>query len=170
MTNKDARDSKKKCCCGPTCNGKIERRDFLRLVVLSTIAGLAPAVPIMDGPFESCDFDKIVPADKKLDPAWVKSLFARGTPTIYRGAELVTIGMPVGGLCVGQLYLGGDGKLWHWDIFNRQIDSGGSGPHYAAPLKPTSPLVQGFGIRTTVDGTSHFRQLGGSPRCIRGPP
>ncbi len=81
---------------------------------------------------------KLVPADKKLDPQWVKSLFDRGTREVYRGKDLEKIGMPVGGLCAGQLYLGGDGKLWHWDIFNKR--HGHRRRNYAHPLLPWSPL------------------------------
>ena len=86
-------------------------------------------MPVMAGPFETTiqeaaeqeasEQGKLVPADKKLDPQWVKSLFERGTREVYRGKDLEKIGMPIGGLCAGQLYLGGDGKLWHWDIFNK---------------------------------------------------
>ena len=64
--------------------------------------------------------------------------------------------MPIGGLCAGQLYLGGDGKLWHWDLFNlpQTPDFGDySGPHYAHPLKPESPLEQGFALRVVAGGT-----------------
>ncbi len=67
--------------------------------------------------------------------------------------------MPVGGICAGMLYLGGDGKLWLWDIFNRVYDAGGDGPHYARPLTPSSPLDQGFALQMTVAGQTQTRPL-----------
>jgi non-lysosomal glucosylceramidase len=113
----------------------------------------------MAGPFQDSDFERLVPADKKLSKEWVKSLFERGSKIVYRGTELEKIGMPVGGLCAGQVYLGGDGRLWHWDIFNQHIDSGSGGPHYANPMKANSPFAQGFSLRLTVKGKSHARSL-----------
>jgi len=133
------------------------RRVFLKLLGLGAGALACPRFHAMAGPFTRRDFDKLVPADKKLRPEWVKSLTARGERTMYRGAELDRIGMPIGGLCAGQLYLGGDGKLWHWDIFNRRF---GTGPdHYAHPLKPASPLDQGFALRLTSGGQTRQRAL-----------
>ncbi len=102
-------------------------------------------LPVMAGPFTREDFDHLVPADKKLSPDWVKSLFERGTPEVLRGGELEFVGMPVGGIGAGQLYLGGDGRLWHWDIFNQFIFTGAE--HYAKPMIPTSPLVQKFSLK-----------------------
>lgn len=62
---------------------------------------MAGSMPIMAGPFETAEFEKLIPPDKKLQPDWVKALFERGSPTIYRGEELKYIGMPIGGLCSG---------------------------------------------------------------------
>ncbi len=125
--------------------GQWARRDFLKSSA-ATVLGLAfSRLPAMAGPFTRADFDHLVPADKKLSPDWVKSLFARGTPEVLRGSELKFVGMPVGGIGAGQLYLGGDGRLWHWDIFNQVIGTGAE--HYAKPMTPTSPVAQKFSLK-----------------------
>lgn len=61
-----------------------------------------------------------IPAEKNLNPAWIKSLYERGKPTTYCKTknELRYIGMPAGGLHCGTVYLGGDGRLWLWEIYN----------------------------------------------------
>ncbi|MFM7152426.1 MAG: GH116 family glycosyl-hydrolase, partial [Gemmataceae bacterium] len=107
----------------------------------------------MAGPFSPEDFEKLIPANKKLDPNWLRSLTARGEPTLYRGEDTKWIGMPVGGIGCGQLYLGGDGKLWHWDILNlpqAQNFSDTSGPNYSHPPRQASPFEQGFAIRIKI--------------------
>ncbi len=158
MKNKAERKPNiQECSCPSGCDSGIERRDFLKLVALGTAAGLAPQRTVMAGPFQASDFEKMIPADKKLDAAWVKSLFAQGTPTVYRGPELEKIGMPIGGICAGQLYLGGDGKLWRWDIFNQRLET--ADRNYANPPKPASPLDQGFGLRVSAGGKTEYRAL-----------
>ncbi len=152
----------------PCCTRSASRRAFL--AALS--GGIAAAVmmadrPVMAGPFETSAFAKLIPPDKKLNPQWVASLFARGKPTVYSKArgELQFIGMPVGGLCCGTVYLGGDGKLWLWDIFNqnqlgiepRNVRWGGfgypqivipmDGANYVQPAKQESPFEHGFVLR-----------------------
>jgi len=133
------------------------RREFLRVSGLSAAGLLFVGRDVMAGPFSKEDFEKLIPPDKKLAPEWVKSLYARGERTVYRGAELEKIGMPIGGLCAGQMYLGGDGKLWHWDIFNQHIGTGDA--HYRSPMKPASPLDQGFAIRVKSGGKTEVRAL-----------
>jgi uncharacterized protein (DUF608 family) len=149
-------DKDKACSCGGNCKPGIDRRDFLRLAGVGSL-GMYAGLPLMAGPFQTTDFQDLVPADKKLDPAWVKSLFERGIPTVYRGAELKYIGMPVGGICAGQMYLAGDGRLWHWDIFNRKLSTGDA--HYAHPVEPESPVQQGFAIQISSNGNTEVRKL-----------
>lgn len=137
------------CGSGCRCGGTVDRRTFNKVLGAGLLSMLGAQVPVMAGPFENADFEKLVPADKKLSEAWVASLFDRGAPQVYTGEALKQIGMPVGGIGTGQLYLGGDGRLWHWDIFNQPISTGAE--HYANPLHPTPVLEQGFILR--INGT-----------------
>ncbi len=146
--------------CGDNCGcatrqNPIARRDFLKAASIAPIALMSASRTVMAGPFESPSAPR--QDDKRLDPAWVKSLTDTGKPTIYKGADLEKIGMPVGGIGAGQLYLGGDGKLWHWDIFNIPHGTGDGG--YARPPLPESPIEQGFAIQATVNGTNLTRTL-----------
>ncbi|MBI4605027.1 MAG: hypothetical protein HY721_23950 [Planctomycetes bacterium] len=142
----------------------LPRREILRILGAgaAAVALRGAPLPAFAGPFQASDLEVLIPADKKLDPAWVRSLFDRGTPAVYRGAELEKIGMPIGGICTGQLYLGGDGKLWHWDIFN--VPSRGDfflyqGPHYMQPRVQASPIEQGFALVLTAGGKRRVRPL-----------
>ncbi|MGS2722304.1 GH116 family glycosyl-hydrolase [Porticoccus sp. GXU_MW_L64] len=113
------------------------------------------------------EFTQMIPADKALSPEWVKSLYERGEPKTYRGDELKYIGMPVSGICTGQVYLGGDGQLWHWDVFKAYGGSGEiidpRGYHYKEPVSVKSPMDQGFALKIeTADGGSQVRRLDAS--------
>ena len=57
--------------------------------------------------------------------------------------------MPVGGICTGQVYLGGDGQLWYWDIFNikRITPSGPGDKFYINPMTQDRRFDQGFAVR-----------------------
>ena len=148
------------CCSTPGCCGEskpVSRRSFIGAVSLATAGAFLLPRMLMAGPFVAGDFQNLVPADKKLTDAWLKSLFERGEPTVYRGADLKYIGMPVGGICAGQLYLGGDGELWHWDIFNNQIATRST--HYKEPLLPTEGLDQGFALRILSGAPQETRPL-----------
>ena len=136
------------CHCSSNGRGATwNRREFLKTAGLAV--GLLAGSPVgaMAGPFTRNDFDRLVPADKKLREDWTRSLTERGEPAVYHGGDLEKIGMPIGGLCAGQLYLGGDGRLWCWDIFNQRVSTGAE--HYAKPLTPSFPVEQGFGIKVS---------------------
>lgn len=157
-------------CCdnqlapGKCGSGHLSRRAFIRLAAVGT-AGVALdniVLPVMAGPFEKNEYLKIIPTDKKLDADWVRSLFARGQKQMYSDPKaLENIGMPIGGLFAGTVYLSGDGRLWLWDIFNRdqegivprQISYKGtsigtrSGANYIEPAKQSDPFEQDFTLR-----------------------
>lgn len=93
-----------------------------------------------------------------LSAADPDALFSRGKPDVCRGESLKWIGMPVGGLFCGQLYLGGDGRLWHWDLLSRpdgwDMQGLSSGKHYAQPMEPKSPIACSFGLEWIASGNS----------------
>jgi uncharacterized protein (DUF608 family) len=150
--------------CGQSADLRVQRREFLKQTSFA-LAGLAfSTAPAMAGPFDSSDFEKLVPRDKKLTEAWLRSLTARGEPEVFSGSNLGFIGMPVGGIACGQLHLAGDGRLWYWDIFhsNTSTDYEGkvwAGPKYAQPLTPQPAVEQGFAIRIRDGDAVSFRTL-----------
>ena len=84
-----------------------------------------------------------VPADKGLARGWVQGLYARGEKEVFSGNSLNTIGMPIGGIGAGQLYLCGDGTLGTWEIFNQW--KGAETSTYSARA-PERAVDQGFAI------------------------
>src|SRR5580704_18852652 len=129
---------------------EISRRGFLAAgagtLALAVIDNGCPTAPaaIKSGTHH-------IPADKNLDAAWVERLFAKGTPKTYSGDDLTCIGMPIGGICAGQLYLRGDGTLAEWGIFNVDRFTG-YGDNCYRTYTPPSPVEQGFGLAITPDG------------------
>ncbi len=114
----------------------------------------------------------IIPQKKNLSKEWTRSLFEQGEQKIYRGEELKTIGMPVGGIGAGQLYVRGDGSLACWWIANNAYNTGPGRsdemnfdtPH--GPWKvcyqtyePFSFFKQGFKIRLESKGETIEKRL-----------
>ena len=162
----------------------MERRNFIKNTGLFLSSFYASRFPVIAGPFapgESGGYQ--IPLDKKLDPAWVKSLFDRGIPTTYSKAknELQFIGMPVGGIQTGTLYLGGEGRLWLWDIFNDNREGVNPGEvildkelfgakklisrhglSYVYPAKDQHELDQGFAFKITIGDKTIIKRMQGS--------
>ena len=148
----------------------MQRRKFLKSSGIFAAGFYASRLTAIAGPFLPGELAGEIPIDKKLDPQWVKSLYKRGVVTQYLKSknELQYIGMPVGGITTGTLYLGGDGRLWLWDIFNQNQegidpkevlwDATGKkvkprdGSAYIAPPKAEvkRPLEQGFAFSITA--------------------
>ena len=153
----------------------MKRRTFIKNSgIVAAGAAFSHSSPVA-GPFILHDLlQDGIPAEKKLNEKWVSSLFERGTATTYKKTndELKYIGMPVGGINCGTVYLGGDGRLWLWDIFNKnQLGAATKtlaislegfnakeinnvhGSLYLEPLTEIFPFQQGFAISVN-DGTS----------------
>ena len=159
----------------------IQRRSFLKQSAVLSASFLALRLPVIAGPFAPGELDGLqIPEDKKLDPVWVRSLYERGVATTYLKSrnELSYIGMPVGGINCGTLYLGGDGRLWLWDIFNKnqegiqpeevpwdtEVHAGKKirprdGSAYVQPAKDIRPLEQGILLKIEYAGKTVQKQL-----------
>ena len=159
----------------------IKRRSFLKQSTILSAGFLALRMPVIAGPFAAGELNGLqIPLDKKLDPDWIKSLYKRGTVTTYLKSknELQYIGMPVGGINCGTIYLRGDGRLWLWDIFNKnqegiepkevawgsEVQAGKKvrsrdGAAYVAPAKDIFPLEQGFAVKIEYNGKSIIKKL-----------
>ena len=61
------------CSANCGCGSGLGRRAFIKFLGLGATAALAQPWHAMAGPFTEADFEKLVPADKKLDPGWVRS-------------------------------------------------------------------------------------------------
>ena len=107
---------------------------------------------------EDLSKDHLVPVDKKLDAKWLASLRAKGAPQVWRGDALKPIGMPVGGIAAGQMYLGGDGRLLHWAVFNKHVNTG-YGQRCYRLWEPPARVDQGFAIRVARGKGTVVRRL-----------
>jgi len=102
--------------------------------------------------------DHYVPVEKKLPAGWSEAIWAKGGPRVCTGAELRNIAMPIGGIGAGQVYLGGDGRLRHWAVFNKHHNTGYGRTNYK-PWVPAARIDQGFAIRVVRDGKAVTRRL-----------
>jgi len=126
---------------------------FIALIVFGSVAILQGMAHAADEPQKH-----LVPADKGLSKQTIERLYERGKRQVYAGKDLETIGMPVGGIGAGQLYLRGDGTLACWQIFNRHIFSGYGSQNYRT-YRPDSPVDSGFAVIVEKDGKTLAKTL-----------
>lgn len=140
----------------------MKRREFLKMTALGSTGLLTGGLFDLCGCGKACAaqaVDHHVPADKKLSPDWIKGLFAKGGRTIYSGSNLDTIAMPCGGVCTGQLYLTGEGRLAYWDLFNVGKFSGYGATNYELGRVPAQPVDHGFAVRVRSGDKDVLRTL-----------
>jgi hypothetical protein len=141
----------------------LSRREFIHRSGAGFMAtSLGRYLSPMAGPFAASDLESnhLVPADKNLDPAWVRGLFERGEKEIYSGDALLHIGMPCGGIGAGQLYLRGDGALGCWMIFNDAVSNWVAETHSTYEhTRIDEPVEQGFAVAVEDGGQWAWRRL-----------
>ncbi|TWF32365.1 uncharacterized protein (DUF608 family) [Chitinophaga polysaccharea] len=158
---------------------RIERRKFLRNVSLTMAGALTVRLPVVGRAIQDSQHRLLTTTQPPA--GWIASLYERGQATRYLKSrnELQYIGMPVGGIMCGTVYLGGDGRLWLWDIFNKNqegiepkvvdynanvLDGGKKvrsrdGACYIAPSKDIRPLDQGFALQLRYGNKTEIRKL-----------
>ncbi|MDI6449970.1 GH116 family glycosyl hydrolase [Anaerobaca lacustris] len=102
--------------------------------------------------------EHLVPANKQLTAGYLQNLRERGERAVYAASESETLGMPVGGIATGQLYLRNDGTLGLWHIFNRHIFTGYGLDCYRT-YRPDSPVESGFAVAVKSDGAQTLKPL-----------
>lgn len=169
----------------------LKRRQFLKLTTGTALSGLLVSPRLGAEESIGAIYQRIVPARKDLDAAWALSLAKRGAPRdagIECGEKkhLPHIGMTVGGIGCGTVYLSGDGRLYVWDIFHQAHEGvvanqttipdgleniGDSkkqvrerdGSNYISPPTPDThpnPFKQGFSL--TLDHDGKTRRMDGT--------
>lgn len=102
----------------------LTRRNFLKITGIGVfLPAFGPGSRLFAAPPEVL-YKKVIPYNKALDPAWATSLIkadaTEKAPIRSRlKEELQHIGMTVGGIGCGTVYLSGDGRLYVWDIFHQ---------------------------------------------------
>ncbi|HKG08466.1 MAG TPA: GH116 family glycosyl hydrolase, partial [Pedobacter sp.] len=164
----------------------LDRRDFIKKAGLLTAGLAALQFPVWAQSIFARAYPlHNIPENKEIDPAWARSLYHRGEATTYLKSrnELKYIGMPVGGLHAGTVYVGGDGRLWLWQIYNETFEGPQEGidPKVvnwndgtsvreirvrdgAAYIEPAIAdnkrvLEQGFAIKAVIDGKIVVKEL-----------
>ncbi|WP_052266080.1 GH116 family glycosyl hydrolase [Pedobacter kyungheensis] len=162
------------------------RRAFIKKTGLLSIGIMVARFPVWGSSVFAAGYPKHnIPAEKNIDPKWIATLYKRSTATAYKKSknELRYIGMPVGGLHAGTVYVGGDGRLWLWQIYNETFEGAQEGIEpkivnwndgttvrkirprdgsaYIEPAIADNKRIldQGFALKTTVAGKTIIKEL-----------
>ena len=101
-------------CCGGRCgvrpSAELSRRDFMEKLAMGTAAmALAGDAAVAHGK------ETLAITHPKLVAG---RAYPMTPPRVYRGKNLEAVGMPIGGIGTGSIWLDGEGKLSIWQIFN----------------------------------------------------
>lgn len=141
----------------------MDRRDFLKAAGIGAGASLL-RLPIAGVEAGEILPTRLIPEDKGITPEMLAAWKQRGERRVYRGPNLYAIGMPVGGICAGQLYVLGDGTLGGWRIDGRLNPTGYGATNYQTK-RAARELAQEFWLSAT-GGEALVRPLDGEGRRV----
>jgi non-lysosomal glucosylceramidase len=132
------------------------RRAFLKAGVALAALACAPLFAVEPAPVVRRSLAELTPPkEKNFAPAWLASPTARGEPSVWRTeAERRHLGIPVGGIGSGTVYLGADGRLWVWDIFN--VHHEGVVPNKVKGPETDSTDINGVALISERNGSNYL--------------
>ncbi len=102
-------------CCGGRC-GEVQLLELNRREFLEKLAVGAAALAVTGQMAWADEADKLVPPATPQSP-WL-GRYPLTPRRVYRGKNLEAVGMPLGGIGSGSIWLNGQGQLGVWQIFN----------------------------------------------------
>ena len=122
-------------CCGGRCGDvqplELNRRDFLE-----KLAAGAAALAVSGQMAWADEEDKLLPPTPPQS-AWL-ARYPLAPRRVYRGKHLEAVGMPLGGIGAGSIWLNGQGQLGVWQIFNNLSEPRVPDSFLAVSAKPAA--------------------------------
>jgi len=136
-------------CCGGRCVAttpvELNRRDFLARVAAGTAALAAAGQMAWAQDGEKPPLAPPAPGDARSYPL---------TPArVYRGNHLDAVGMPVGGIGTGSVWLDGKGQLGVWQIFNNLSEPRIPDSFFAVRVKTGGGEAVARVLQTAAEGS-----------------
>ena len=128
--------SNQRCCSGGRCGAveiaALSRREFMARLAAGT-AGLALA-----GELRWLHPAQALGPDPTSPPKGHWPDYPMTPPRVYRGKHLEAVGMPIGGIGTGSIWLDGRGRLGVWQIFNNLSEPRIPGSFFAVRARAAS--------------------------------
>jgi hypothetical protein len=140
-----------KCrCCGGRC-GEVKPLELNRRDFLETLAAGAAAIAVAGQMAWADDGDKLLPPPSPHSP-WL-GRYPLTPRRVYRGKNLEAVGMPLGGIGSGSIWLNGRGQLGIWQIFNNLSEPRVPDSFLAVGAKPASGPAVARVLQTQGEGS-----------------
>ena len=136
-------------CCGGRC-GEVQPLELNRRDFLEKMAAGAAALAVSGQMSWADEVDKLLPPSAPLSAQRAK--YPLTPPRVYRGKHLEAVGMPLGGIGSGSIWLNGNGQLGIWQIFNNLSEPRVPDSFFAVAAKTASGPAVARVLQTEGEG------------------